>query len=375
MINPWVYGSLHYDSNYFRLPDVPSQRIDGPTPANQGSAVTRIAGAGLRIDKQYGLQEVIVEASATRYTYSNFSSLDSTGHDVYASYAFKVTPSIGGDVIYKSTAVPTDQADTGFTTVSNIRTTTTKRLDTDWFSGASLHPRLSVFEESARSSLPDFQEENSRTRSVSGGLIYLFPSNNSLEAYYRKANGEYTDLVFDPTVAFASSFRESQSGMRLHWLFNGLSSLDADAGYFDRTHRDVPARNFSGFVGNLSLTYLVTGKTRLNLYVSRGLYSSQSDISSYGKEDRVNLTMTWAATNKISFVPALLYVRQAFEGALTPIPVQLREITRSQSLELRYAVLRELDLAAILGHESRAATLSAYQYTNRSAEISARFHF
>ncbi len=376
VVTPSVFGSIHYDSNYFRLPDVPvAERVEGPTVGNQGSAVTRAAGVGLRIDKHYALQEVVVDATVTRYTYSNLSSLDSTAHDVFASYAFKVTPSIGGDVIYRSTAVPADQADTGFTTITNIRTTTLKRLDTDWLAGAALHPRLSVFEESAKSSLPDFQQENSRTRSVSGAMVYTFPSQNTVEAYYRKATGRYEDLLPDPTLLLASSFHEQQSGARLHWVFNGLSTLDADAGYLDRTHPELPARNFSGFVGNLSASYALTGKTRLNLFLSRGLYSSQSDISSFGTDERVNLSAIWSATNKITVVPTLMYVRQSFEGALNPVPIPLREITRSASLEVRWAALRELDVAAIIGHDARAATLSAYQYTNRSAELNARLHF
>ncbi len=376
LLTPSVFANLHYDSNYFRLSDDPvSTRIDGSSVGNQGSATTRTYGAGLRIAKTYSLQDFFIDATVTRYSYSNFSSLDSTGHEIDGTYNFKITPSIGGALIYKNTAVPTDQADIGFQTVSNIRTTTLKRLDTDWLSGAALHPRISFFEETANSDLPLFQLENSRTRSLSGSLIYLFPSNNTLEAYYRRANGNYQDLLPDPTLLLASSFHERQTGARVLWVFNGLSTLSADAGYLDRTHEGLAARNFSGFVGNLSLNYQLTGKTRLALFAARQLYSSQSDISSYAVEDRATLTGTWLATNTISIIPSVQYGRRNFVGALVDVPVQLRQITRSATLELRWAPIRELDLSAIVGHENRNATLSGYQYTNRSGEISARVHF
>lgn len=377
LFTPNIFSSIRYDSNYFRLSDEPTNnRIDGAfSPANQGSALTRLAGAGLRIQKAYSLQDVLIDATVTRYTYSNFSSLDATGHDVNARYNFKITPEIGGAVIYKSTAVPTDQADTGFQTVSNIRTTTLKRLDTDWLSGAALHPRISVFEETNNSDLPIFQLENSKTRSVAASLIYLFPSNNTVEAYYRKANGSYQDLLPDATSQLATTFREYQTGARVLWLFNGLSTLSADAGYLNREHAGLAARNFSGFVANVALAYQITGRTRIQLYAARQLYSSQSDISSFAIEESATLSANYAATNTITMIPSVQYVRRNFEDPVTTIPVQLRQISRQGNVEVRWAPLRQLDLSVIVGHESRAATLSGYQYTNRSGQIVAKLHF
>ena len=378
LLTPRVFSTLHYDSNYFRLPDEPSStRIDASTTSvtNQGSALTRTAGAGLRIEKAYGLQDVSIDATVTRYSYSNFSSLDSTGHDINARYDFKITPAIGGALVYKSTAIPTDQADTGFETVSNIRTTTLKRLDTDWLAGAALHPRISIFEERANSDLPLFQLENSTTRTASASLIYLFPSNNTVEAYYQKTNGNYEDLLPDPTLLLASSFRERKTGVRVLWVFNGLSTLSADVGYLNRTHEGLSERNFAGFAGNLSLAYQLTGKTRLQLFVARQLYSSQSDISSFAVEESATLSANWAATNVITVIPSVQYSHRSFEGALASIPLELRQVTRSGTFEVRWNPIRQLDLSAIVGHESRAATLSGYQYTNRSGEVVARLHF
>lgn len=378
LLTPSVFGSIRYDSNYFRLSDDPtSVRLDGSrtTATNQGSALTRTAGAGLRIEKSYGLQNLFLDSTITRYSYSNFKSLDSTGHDINGRYDFKVTPAFGGALIYRNTAVPADQADTGFQTVSNIRTTTLKRLDTDWLAGAALHPRISVDEQSNNSDLPLFQLENSTIRSVSGSLIYLFPSNNTVEAYYRKARGSYQDLLPDPTLQLASSFSERQAGTRLLWVFNALSTLSADGGYLARTHEGLSQRNFSGFVGNLSLGYQATGKTRFQLYISRQLYSSQSDISSYALEKTATLSANWAATNVIKVIPSVQYSHRSFQGASNFVPVELRQVTRAGTLEVRWNPIRQLDLSAIVGHESRAATLTGYQFTNRSGEVVAKLHF
>ena len=378
LFTPSVFGSTHYDSNFFRLSDDPtSVRLDGSrtTVTNQGSASTRTAGVGLKIEKSYGLQDLFFEATVTRFSYTNLKSLDATGHDINGHYDFKVTPAIGGSLTYKSTAAPADFADTGFQTISNIRTSTLKKLDTDWLAGAALHPRISVSEESSDSNLPLFQLENSTTRSVSGSLIYLFPSNNTVEAYFRKARGSYQDLLPDPTLTLATSFNERQAGTRVLWIFNSLSTLTADGGYLARTHEGLSQRNFSGFVGNLSLAYQVTGKTRLQLFVSRQLYSSQSDISSYALEKTAVLSATWAATNAIKVIPALQYSDRNFLGAPTIVPIELRQVTRAGTLEVRWNPFRQLDIAAIVGHESRAATLSGYQYTNRSGEVNAKLHF
>ena len=378
LFTPSAFSSLRYDSNYFRLSDDPtSVRLDGSrtTATNQGSALTRTAGAGLRIEKSYGLQNFFVEGTVTRYSYSNFKSLDSTGHDINGRYDFKVTPAFGGALIYKSSATPADQADTGFQTVSNIRTTTLKRLDLDLLAGAALHPRISAYEESTNSDLPLFQLEDSTIRSVSGSLIYLFPSSNTVEGYYRKARGTYQDLLPDPTLQLATSFSEQQAGARVLWVFNALSTLSADGGYLSRTHDGLRQRDFSGFVGNLSLAYQATGKTRVQLFVSRQLYSSQSDISSYALEKTATLSANWAATNVITIIPSLQYSYRNFRGATAFVPVELRQVTRGGTLEVRWNPVRQLDLSATVGHESRAATLTGYQFTNRSGELSAKLHF
>ena len=370
IFTPSAYTTTRYDSNSFRLSEDTSLNV-----SNQGSLVTRTFGVGLRVVKSYGLQNVVLEGNVTRYMYSTFSSLDATGHDVSGVYNWKLTPSIAGAVVYKSSAVPSDFADTGFRTTSNIRTTTEKRLDTDWLAGAALHPRISLFEVTSDSDQPVFQLENSRTRYASASLIYLFPSNNSVEAYAQRGNGSYQNLLPDPVTQLATQFREQQAGTRVHWVFNGLSRMDADLGYLDRTHEDLPTRDFAGFVGNLTLSYLLTGKTKFDIYLARQLYSSQSTLSSYAQEERATVFATYAATSNISVVPSFLFLKRVFKAPPIPIPIELRELTRVYSLELRWTPLRQLDLSASVGHETRGATLTSLQYSNRTGQVNARLHF
>ncbi len=376
VVTPSISGGLRYDSNSFRLPS------DANSQGQAGSAVTRTLTVGLSVDKTYGLQTFHFDGDVTRYKYSNYSSLDLTGHNVNASYAWKLTPSVGGDVIYRSTEAPSDFANVGFETVANAYKTVLTQLDANWQPGAAVHPQIAFTEVVGKSQRASFQQENSTTRSVTGSLIYTFPSQNTVELFVRGAHGEYdnlndatlqTDAII--TQPFATNFHEFEPGLRTSWRVTGLWSANAEVGYLDRTHPGFQFRNFAGYVASANLTFQATGKTSFVGTVSRQLYSSQSDLSSYVVQNFASITGNWAVTQKVTVRPSYTVNFQTFRKPPIPVDGQFREQTRAASLDLVWSPIRALTLTGSISHERRDATEDGFKYSNTGAQVAGRFQF
>ena len=367
VVNPSVFAALQYNSNTFKL-------ADGATNGNANS-ITRTVGVGLNVDKSYGLQRIVIDGNVTRYLYDQYGSLDATSHQLSAAYGWRLTPSLGGNLIYRHNDVPNDFADVGFQTTSNLRTTSEKRADVDLRPDALIRPTLAVYEVVEKSERPTFQQENSTTRSIDASIVYGYAASSSIAPYVRTARGNYQDTVFDPTQLLASSFHEREAGLRFRWLVSGVTDVSGQIGWIDRTHNDVPSRDFSGVTGRLNVLYTLTGKSTLEAYANRQLYSSQSAIASYIDQQDLTIAARYLATGKISLRPRISYLRRVFKGAPFAVSSELHETTRTTSLDVSWAAMRSFDLTLVIAREVRRANGSGLDFVNDSALLQGRLHF
>ena len=125
-----VFANQRYDSNLFRLPDNVQPGVNGDR-----SVFSETAGAGVRFDKAYGLQRLIVDVSVTRYIYNGYGNLDYTGNQEALTYNWSITPELTGAVIIKHSNLPTDFAYAGFQTSPNPTKSDLRRLDVDFQTG------------------------------------------------------------------------------------------------------------------------------------------------------------------------------------------------------------------------------------------------
>ena len=366
----YVTSLQRYDSNLFRLPDGVSGANDG-----QRSSYTWSTGVGLKFDKTYGLQRFIVDGGFTHDHYTSFGNLDYTGRHVSLQYNWTLTSSLTGDLIYRQSKVPTDFAYSGYLTDPNPSKTEEKRFDIDWRPGAALHPRFSVYQAETRAERVVFQQENSRSTSYEGSLIYDFRSGNTVELYGRYAPGDYVDNFAGASALLDQQFKEREVGLRTTWQITGTSTLSGNVGYMKRTHETYGARNFDGGVGALRYVYTPTGKTAIEVSVSRSLSSSQSNFSSYFSDETVSLAPVWYATGKLTVKPSFSVTRRVFRGSPFPVADELKETFRSTALRVDYAALRNIDLAAAFIRSTRASNDPSFQYLDNGAFFSVNLKF
>ena len=365
-----VFTSLQHDSNLFRL-------ADGVSPGGDGSrsATTWTGGAGLRVDKSYSLQRLSLAATVSRYHYDPYSNLDFTGYTLAASYAWSLTPSLTGNLIYNRRKLPSDFADVGYEQRPNPAQGEDRRLDVDWRAFAMVHPRLSVFEIKNTSDRPVFQRENANATSVELSLIYTARSGNKLEAYGRRASGNYTDLDRVDALLIDPQFTEREFGLRGDWKLSDLTRLDGSIGSLDRTHDSFSVRNFNGAVGRLGFVYTPSGKTEVRFSGSRSLRSSQTAINSYFVEEIYSIAPAWRPTEKITITPSYTWSNRDFKGAPSPVTALLHTDTRIGALQLDWAALRSLGLSLAIFDARRSSNAASLQYRDRGASITASFKF
>jgi exopolysaccharide biosynthesis operon protein EpsL len=359
-----------YDSNLFRLPDG-----SVPSADNRRSATTRTEGIGLAIDKTYGSQHFQISANQTRVSYMPFNDLDTRSKLINAAWAWTLTPEITGNIVISRVQSPNNFSDTGVQSGPNERKTEDRRFDLDWKPGAALHPQLSLLTDEDKSQQPTIDRQNSSTRSVEGALIYEFHSGNTAEIYFRRGRGNYTNIDIDPTLQNDSQFNEHETGVGAHYRSTGFSSFDGRLGYLSREHETFASRNFGGLVGQLSYTYLATGKTQIQLQASRSLYSAQSFQSSYTVDETLSLNPTWNATSKISVRPSYAITRRTFDGAIVPIAQNLVMTLRDIDLAIDWNVYRGVTLTLQLIKENRSSNDSTYQFSDRGGSLQASIRF
>ena len=359
-----------YDSNLFRLQDGVQLVPDG-----RRSATTRTEGATLVVDKSYGLQHFQVNGNFTRVSYNPYDDLNTTAKVINATWAWTLTPEIGGNILINRTQAPNNFSDTGVQNGPNERKTEDRRFDLDLRPGAAAHPQLSLLTDEDRSQQTTLNRQNSSTRSVQGGLIYEFRSNNTAEIYFRRGRGNYANIDSDPTLQTDAQYNEREIGISAHYRSTGASSFDGQLGYLTREHQTFSSRNFSGLVGQLTYTYIATGKTQIQLQAGRSLYSAQSFLSSYTADETASVNPTWNVTNKINIRPGYSVIRRTFQGAIVPVADNLVTTLQTATLSVDWNVYRAITLSLQVFKERRRSNDAMFDYVDHGGTAQASLRF
>jgi exopolysaccharide biosynthesis operon protein EpsL len=365
-----LFANDRYDSNLFNLPDGVQPFTDG-----RRSATTRSLGIGLNLDKTYGLQHFHLSGNVAKDHYSPYDFLDTTSRVLNASWQWTFTPSLTGVVSISRTQAPNNFSDTGVITQTNLRKVEDRTFSVDYRPGAAIHPRLSVLQDEDKSQQQTFNRQNAKTTSLEGGIVYDFRSGNEAQLYFRRGSGNYINVNPDPTIQQDSQFQEHEIGLAAHYLSNGVSSFDGRIGYLSRDNKDFSSRNFGGVVGQLTYTYIATGKTQLQLMASRALASTQDLASTYSQDTTVSLDPIWSATSKITVRPSVSITRRTFQGAIVPIAENLQMTLRDFTFRVDWNVYRSLTLTFAATKENRSSNNAIYRFSDNGASVRASVTF
>lgn len=359
-----------HDSNVFRLSD--QAAAPGVAGSSERSDNILTSSAGLKLRKPYGLQRFEADVGLEHTNYKRFSNLDFTAVNYAAAWRWSLTPAFYGNLTTDRREYVDNTADVQGVGQLNRRTDRSTRLDGEYQVDGVWRLLGGAFQRTNSNSQAATFEGDSKVIGAEAGVRYQFPYGTSLAYRFRNGKGEYTNQALG---AVSSDFTDREHEVQGEWV-GGRAKLGGRISRLERKYDSIPARDFSGFLSQIDLTYALTGKTSVFAGVVRELGSYQTNNISYYQGTRVFVAPTWKATENIALRARYDYGVRDFKGPLPGFVSSNRsDKTSLASVAVEWQPVRLLTLMAWLQRDQRTSNEFGADYKSNSIGVSAKASF
>jgi exopolysaccharide biosynthesis operon protein EpsL len=360
-----------HDSNVFRLSDQASAPGVAGSSGRSDNILT--STAGLKLRKPYGLQRFEADVSLENTNYKRFSSLDFTAVNYAAAWRWSLTPAFYGNLTTDRREYVDNSADVQSAGQLNRRTDRSTRFDAEYQLDGVWRLLGGAFQRTNSNSQSFTFEGDSKVIGAEAGVRYQFPYGTSLAYRFRNGKGEYTNRA--SAAAVSSDFTDREHEVQGEWV-GGRAKLGGRISHLERNYDSIPARDFSGVLSQIDVTYALTGKTSVFAGVVRELGSYQTNNASYYQGTRVFVAPTWKATDNIAVRARYDYGVRDYKGPLPGFVTSNRtDKTSLASLAVEWQPIRLLTLMAWLQRDQRTSNEFGADYKSNSVGISAKASF
>lgn len=376
-----VSGGIYHDDNVFRLSD--SAVV--PAGVHKSDTIYRV-GVGLRANLPVSQQRIVLDARVNSYTFDNNDRLDHVEYRGSAAWRWQAGQRLSGDLGYSRRRYLGD--------LGEIQATVKDMITEDRFFGSAgfmVTPRWRVrgaadwrkfdHSEATRSEL------DLRVTSGTVGLDYVTPLNNSIGVQHKISQGEYDNRqAIVPGTTVANTYDEYETSAVMRWNIGPKSLFNARLGYTKREHDEVPARDFDGFTGRLSLDWAAGAKTLINASAWREIRSVEEfgtleqAAASYILSTGFSIGPSWAPTSKLVFEARYLHEKREYEGdpALSfpgSAGIQREDTFNGLRLAAGYTPRRNLRFSLAVERGDRDSNILLRDYDYNRVSANARFQF
>ncbi|APW37503.1 hypothetical protein RD110_10135 [Rhodoferax koreense] len=364
--------STQTDSNLFRLS--PSSAVPSSGTKSERIDTTTL---GASIDKSYSLQNIRINATALDYKYRTNDYLSFTTLNYDAAWRWAVTPRIRGNIVSEKRTSLNNFSDFRNVSARNLRTVSSSRIDAEGELAAAWRV-FGGFQRSRNTNdLPVVQEGDDQVTSTYVGLRYVFPSDNFLSYRLREGTGDYFNRIPTPGSLLPTSLKEEEQEVRMFWKITGKTTVVARLAHIARTHADLPIRDYSGPIGDVSLSWAATGKINLVAALGRDLSTYQTNTSSFVSANRFSLAPTWRMSDHTSLRAAYQYAQLNYQGPLpsaTPV-LERKDTERTVQLSVNWRPRDALALGLSLQNTRRGSSSPGFDYKFNTATLTALVTF
>ncbi|MGJ0533046.1 MAG: XrtB/PEP-CTERM-associated polysaccharide biosynthesis outer membrane protein EpsL [Methylocystis sp.] len=365
-------GQVRYDSNLFRL-----SGSEDPEPflgRSQKSDMIFSTNAGIRIDKPYSQQRFVIDAMVVDNRFKTYDFLDYTAFNYSAAWHYHVTPRISGILLAEQKQEQNSFAEFR-ETEKNVQTSNVRLFNVDGDIGGGFHALAGLLDVRARNSkqfeqVGDYQQDGFE---LGGKWVAL--SQNWISLLQRETDGEFRGRVLDPVQQLDTGFDQSETEANIYWRLTGKSTIDGKLAYVKREHDNFDDRDYSGMTGRFLYRWEITGKTSLNVSLSRNIYSYQEDENSYYIAETFSIAPVWEYSPKTTFRARYDYSDRDYRGAITAIPELRQDQLQIFQLAADWKATRNIIVTGILQRDKRSSNFEDFDYNSNSASINAQFLF
>lgn len=366
VLKPYVDAQVQHDSNVFRVPNTETLLLaNGDGTLADTSETYR---AGLDGTYEWGRQKFTATLEARHFNYNHYRDLNHYEYLADAGLTWQLTHLLDGTVdlrqerlmapfaLGNSTRLTIDVDRKAAATV-NLHVTPDWRVDV----GGYYHKLNSPLQNFA-----DFVQHETNSHA---GLTYVGLANLTYGIAFDHLDGRFENAVG------VGPYKQDTVQLNASYKVSGLTTLQAAAGYTRRSQTGA-GNNLSAFTGTLGYTRQLTGKTSLNLAVSRAVNSylaagsSEVDTSASAQVD-------WQATYKIDVALNYFYVRSVFAGQFVPGSTTSGRVDKSPGggLKITYRPVRLVQLQAYATQQSRRSTIELYRFNDVLYGLDVKFSF
>ncbi len=290
-----------YDDNLFRR------------STNETTEQITRSTLGVKLDKSYSLQRVLVDIWVVDNKYHKNDYLDFVGKNYNAAYLWALTPSLTGSLSSRQTETMNNFGDF-LQTAQNVRTFTTNEFTARYSPHNVWGLILGVSQNKLENSqlftaITDFD-----AKGLDYGVSYNLPSGSYMKFLVHNRNGSFSKRPLDPVNVFDNGYKENEYEFDLYIPEEGLSTLTAKIGYVDRKYDNYSVRDFKEYIGNLNYNLKWTGKIRTDFLLSRTVAPYETINSTYSISDTFSTRLKYEVSSKIEAGLNLRYSNRDFEG-------------------------------------------------------------
>ena len=345
-IFPSATVRYEYDTNVFDL-----QR-GYPVPGTsdlQHSDSLFTYGAALDADYLWDQQKLFAILSTTEFHYDHFGQLDHNEYNFDGGLNWKL-----GRILDGALEVQRDRIMVAFTNVNNAQFV----LQTEQRESAKVGVELT----------PDWRlEGNGYYRTVDQVLMGApnLDLNESLGQLALKyvgragltsglSGGYVTGDYTGASAASNPSYRQTNVALVATYEPTGRSTLNGALGYSDRTSSSA-LNEISGFTGEIDYQNQLTGKTSMQLQLSRTINSYISNVSSE-IDGIAALNVRWQATYKIGVLAGYSWTNRELPGqGNAPIGSDRVDHLQYASIKVDYEPFRWLSIKPYINLQTRSS--------------------
>lgn len=268
--------------------------------------------ATLSVNKQYSMQRLNFEYTIRSNAYQNYGSLDSVNNNYKGSWAWSLTPRLTGSVSVLGTESTMGFTDATYVAANKppILTNEVQNFLMDWAPQGNLHLLGGFTRTVSLNSSNFFPDRGNTTNSIDLGIKYVFPSGSEVTMMQHQREGEFANI----SPSLPQTFSENETEAKFNWRVTAKSSVNTRLAFVERTHDQYSSKNYSGLVGDASLSWTPTSKLQLTASAASSISVYQSLLANYARNNSLSFTPTYACTNKIMVTGSASISERVVEG-------------------------------------------------------------
>lgn len=312
-LRPFVELALAVEDNLFRFRDDAQARASALAAPIQGTHYRRLS-AGMDLDWRLGRQRLSGRIAGDDTHFSRHADLlDYTGQDIHGTWHWQLGNRWSGTLSAARKRTQGSYADFSGPLVSNVSTTDAYGLSGEYWLHPDwrVHARLSVDERTY--SAPQRRSGDVEQRTSALGVYRQGGAFERLGLEVVDIRGEFPHRI--PTPTLDTRYDERAWRAQGTWRPTGATLLGGYVGHVERSHPRVAARGFSGMEWRVNARWMATGKTVVDLDLTRDLRNSEDSGVNYLIADAYGLGVTWRAGARTRVNARATHERIDYEGS------------------------------------------------------------